>query len=131
MFLSLVLGTLTALVELAFFATLAARASAFAETSLFLFLSFTQLVVIFSIRTTQHFWQARPLSRPLLAAIALTFVASLALPYVGPVAALFAFAPLPLDELATIVAMTALYLVVLDVVKVWYYRVVPRRPSRA
>jgi P-type Mg2+ transporter len=125
MFLTLVLGTLTALFELAFFATLKLRGSGFAETSLFLFLSFTQLVVIFSIRNKDHFWKARLPSRPLLAAIAVTFVVTLALPYIGPIAALFAFTALPVGELAIIIAMTALYVVVLDVVKVWYFQAFP------
>jgi hypothetical protein len=63
MFLSLVLGTLTALFELAFFPTVKLRASAFAQTSFFLFLSFAPLVVIFSIRSKDHFWKARPPGR--------------------------------------------------------------------
>ncbi len=125
LFLSLVLGTLTALFELAFFATLKTRASPFEQTSLFLFFSFTQLVVIFSIRNKEHFWKARPPSRLLLSAIVGTFVVTLALPYIGPIAALFNFTPLPLRELAIILAMTALYVVVLDIVKVWYFKVHP------
>jgi hypothetical protein len=64
-------------------------------------------------------------ARPLLAAIAGTFVVTLALPYIGPIAALFAFTPLPAGELAIIIAMTALYLVVLDVVKEWYFQAFP------
>lgn len=125
MFLSLVLGTLTALFELAFFATLKLRASEFAQTSLVLFFSFTQLVVIFSIRNTDHFWKARAPSKPLLGAIAGTCVVTLALPYMGPIAALFAFTPLPFGELAIMLAMTAIYVIVLDVVKVWYFRKMP------
>lgn len=131
MFLALVLGTLTALFELAFFATLKLRSAGFAQTSLFLFLSVTQLVVIFSIRNTDHFWKARPPSRLLLGAIAATFAVTLALPYSGPIAAIFAFTPLPLGELALILAVTALYVVVLDVVKVWYYRTFPHHPPSA
>lgn len=128
MFLSLALGTLTALIELAFFATLKLRASAFEQTSLFLFFSFTQLVVIFSIRNTDHLWKAQMPSKALLGAIAVTFVVTLALPYSGPIAAIFAFTPLPLSELAIILAMTALYVVALDVVKVWYFRTVAHHP---
>ncbi len=52
---------------------------------------------------------------------------TLALPSIGPIAALFAFAPLPASKLAIILAMTALYVVVLDVVKVWYCRANPHQ----
>jgi hypothetical protein len=50
----------------------------------------------------------------------------MALPYLGPVAALFGLAPLPRGEVATILAATALYLVVLHVVKVWFFRTLAR-----
>ena len=128
MFISLVLGSLTALFELAFFATLKLRSSTFSETSLFLFLTLTQLVVIFSIRGKQHLWKAGKPSMPLSLAIGITFVVSLALPYTGPLATVFAFSALPAAELAMIAVMVLLYLAVLDVVKVWYYRLIERHP---
>jgi Mg2+-importing ATPase len=129
MFISLVLGSLTALFELAFFATLSGQTAGFAETSLYLFFSFTQLVVIFSIRSKVHFWREQPPSRPLTIAIGATFLVMLALPYIGPLAAIFAFVPLPLGVLALIIGASALYLVVLDIVKVWYYQTIPAHPT--
>jgi Mg2+-importing ATPase len=129
MFISLVLGSLTALFELAFFATLSGQTAGFAETSLYLFFSFTQLVVIFSIRSKVHFWREQPPSRPLTIAIGATFLVMLALPYIGPLAAIFAFVPLPLSVLALIIGASALYLVVLDIVKVWYYQTIPAHPT--
>jgi Mg2+-importing ATPase len=130
MFISLVLGSLTALFELAFFATLSGRTAGFAQTSLYLFFSFTQLVVIFSIRSKVHFWRATPPSRPLTIAIGVTFLVMLTIPYIGPLAAVFAFVPLPFSQVALIIGATVLYLVVLDVVKVWYYRTVSIHTTR-
>jgi hypothetical protein len=52
---SLVLGSLTALVEVAFFFTLHGESASVNEASLYLFLSFTQLIVILSIRNRDHF----------------------------------------------------------------------------
>jgi len=62
--------------------------------------------------------------------MALTGVVALAIPFVRPIADIFAFSALPLSELGLVVMLTLVYLVVLDVVKVLYYRVVesPRAP---
>jgi len=127
---SLVLGTLTALFELAFFLTLRGQIASASQTSLYLFFSFTQLIVILSIRSRDHFWKAVTPSRPLLGAMALTGVLALALPYVPPVARLFSFSAPPLSEVGVVLLMTVLYVLVLDVVKVRYYKLVesPRSP---
>jgi len=121
---SLVLGSLTALFELAFFATLRGAAPSASQTGLYLFLTVTQLVVIVSIRNKDHFWKAQRPSLLLMSAMALTGVVALALPYIGPLALLFSFTPLSLQEVATILLVAGGYLLVLDLVKVWYYQLV-------
>jgi len=127
---SLVLGTLTALFELAFFLTLRGQVASASQTSLYLFFSFTQLIVILSIRNRDHFWKAVPPSRPLMGAMALTGVLALAIPYVQPIARLFSFSAPPLSEVGVVLLMTVLYVLALDVVKVRYYKLVesPRSP---
>jgi len=127
---SLVLGTLTALFELAFFLTLRGQVASASQTSLYLFFSFAQLIVILSIRNRDHFWKAVAPSRPLLGAMALTGVLALALPNVQPIARIFSFSALPLSEVGVVLAMTVLYVLALDVVKVRYYKLVesPRSP---
>ena len=135
MSLSLILGTLTALFELVFFAGLRLIGASSAQTSLYLFLTLTQLIVILSIRNKDHFWQATRPSRQLLVAIGMTVVLALALPYLPLVASVFSFSALPLSELGTIMLAVFVYLVALDTIKVWYYRVIeskspaPRRPG--
>jgi len=126
-----VLGTLTALFELAFFLTLRGQVASASQTSLYLFFSFTQLIVIVSIRNRDHFWKAVTPSRPLMGAMALTGVIALAIPYVQPIAHLFSFSAPALAEVGVVLLMTLLYVVVLDLVKVLYYKVVesPRAPS--
>ena len=123
---SLVLGTLTALFELAFFATLRGTAASASQTGLYLFLSLMQLVVILSIRNRDHFWKAVAPSRPLIAAMALTAVLALAIPYVGPVARLFSFSAPPPSEVGVVVLITVLYVAALDTVKVRYYKAAAR-----
>lgn len=127
---SLVLGTLTALFELAFFATLRGQDVAASQTGLYLFLSFTQLIVILSIRSRDHLCKTVALSRPLVGAMALTGVVALVIPYVDPIARLFSFSARPLAEIGVVALMTALYVLVLDVVKVRYYRMTSDRTQQ-
>ena len=122
MLISLVLGSCTALFELLYFALVSSRPPLFIQTSMFLFLSLLQLIVIVSIRNHDYFWRGTRPSPLLSIAIALAFVVSLALPYVPLTAHLFSFTPLPLQELAIVVGLAIAYVVVLDVVKVQYYK---------
>ena len=121
---SLVLGTLTAIAELLFFLTLHGQTSTVSETSLYLFLSFTQIVVIFSIRNRDHFWRASRPSVPLVVAMALTAVVALAATYAPPLAHLFSFTEPSLSEVGYLVLAAVAYLFALDLVKVVYYKVV-------
>jgi Mg2+-importing ATPase len=119
---SLVLGSVTALAELVFFATVLGQTTSTRSTSLYLFLTFTQLIVILSVRNQGHFWKAAAPSRLLLGAITLTGVIAVAIPYLRPTARLFTFnAPTP-QEVGIILLITVLYVLVLDMVKVWYYK---------
>jgi len=127
---SLLLGSCTALFELLYFALISLRAPLYIQTSMFLFLSVLQLVVIVSIRNHDYFWRGTRPSPLLAAAVALAFLVSFALPYLPPTARLFSFAPLPVQELAIVVGLALAYVVVLDVVKVWFYRRADKDASR-
>lgn len=127
MFLSLLLGSLTSLFELLFFTLVQYRSPLFVQTSMFLYLTCIQLIVIVAIRSRDHFWRGERMSWPLALAMSFAFVASLALPYLPLFENLFHFTALPLRELAFILASLVVYVFVLDIVKVWYYRIVERR----
>ena len=122
MSISLVLGSCTTLFELLYFALVSSRPLIFVQTSMFLFLTLLQLIVIASIRNRDYFWRGVRPSALLAGAVALAFVVSFALPYIPLTARLFSFTPLPFQELAIVFGLALLYLVVLDVVKVQYYR---------
>lgn len=131
MFISIILGTMTAFFELIFFALLKIRSSLFVETSMFLYLTFVQLIVIVSIRNQDHFWKGKRPSTLLAIAISLAFIGSLALPYIPILAGLFSFTPLPLSQIGIILGLVVVYLFALDRVKVWYYRIVERGSRRS
>ncbi len=127
---SLVLGSLTAAAELLFYLTVRHQPSTVAETSLYLFLSLTQLVVIYSVRNRDHFWRASLMSWPVLAAMTATGALTLLIPYTPGVDRLFAFTGPTLAEIGRLVLWSAVYLIVLDLVKVWYFKLVGRRQDR-
>jgi P-type Mg2+ transporter len=131
MWISLVLGAPTALFELLYFVLVSARSTLFVQTSMFLFLTLLQFLVIVSIRNRDFFWKGTRPSTLLATAVALAVVVSFALPYIPPTAHLFTFTPLPLQELAIIIGLALVYLVVLDVIKVWYYRHTDKDASRS
>ena len=66
---------------------------------LYLSLSLTQLVVIFSVRNRDHFWRASRMSSPLLSAMTATGVLTLPIPYTPGVDRLFAFSGPSLAEI--------------------------------
>jgi P-type Mg2+ transporter len=80
----------------------------------------TQTLVVFVIRTAGNPLTSRP-SNPLLAGVlTISFTAAI-LPYTR-VGALLGFTPMPLVLLAVIVLLSITYLVLVQVVKTWFYR---------
>jgi Mg2+-importing ATPase len=110
---------------MAFFALVRAERPVVSHTNMFLFLTCLQLIVIVSSRKRDRFWRGTQPSLLLGGAILIAFVVSLALPYIPPVATLFSFTPLPVQSLVVILALTAIYVLVHDTVKVWYFRLIP------
>ena len=80
----------------------------------------TQTLVVLVIRTAGNPLKSRP-GRPLLLAVFAIVVVAVALPYTG-LAKLLLFTPLPLSLLATIALLAGTYLLLVQVVKSWFYR---------
>jgi P-type Mg2+ transporter len=125
-FVSLILGSLTMVFIVLFFAFVRSGSPASIETSMFLFLTLLQIFVIVSIRNRGHFWEANKPALPLAVAMILALLLSLALPYIAPLASLFFFTPPSLSELGIILVLCLAYIFALDWVKVRYYRMTPR-----
>jgi len=121
----------TALFELLCFALVSFRPLLFVQTSMFLFLTLLQFIVIVSIRNRDFLWKGVRPSTLLASAVALALAVSFALPYIPPTAHLFTFTPLPLQELAIVVGLALVYLVILDVIKVLYYRRADKGAARS
>jgi Mg2+-importing ATPase len=79
----------------------------------------TQTLVVFVIRTAGNPLKSRP-GRPLLLAVFAIVAVAVALPYTG-LGKLLLFTPLPLSLLATIALLAVTYLLLVQVVKSWFY----------
>jgi Mg2+-importing ATPase len=82
----------------------------------------TQTLIVFAIRTRRvPFWKSRP--GALLRATVLGIVAvGVILPY-SPLATLIGFRPLPISFLLALVGVVLVYLVVIEIAKLAYYRI--------
>jgi Mg2+-importing ATPase len=131
MMLVLVLGVPTALFQVLYFAFVSSRSLLYVQTSMFLLLTLLQFIVIVSIRNRDFFWRGTRPSMLLASAVTLACVVAFALPYLPATARLFSFTPLPLPDLLIVVGLGLLYLVILDVIKVLYYRGVEKGSARS
>jgi Mg2+-importing ATPase len=80
----------------------------------------TQTLVVFVIRTAANPLKSRP-SWPLLISVLVVVSIAGVLPYT-PAGRLLRFTPLPLSLLATIAFLAVTYLLLVQVVKSWFYR---------
>jgi P-type Mg2+ transporter len=80
----------------------------------------TQTLVVFVIRTAGNPLKSRP-SGPLLAAVFAIVAVAAVLPYTG-LGKLLQFTPLPLSLLGAIAFLAVTYLLLVQVVKSWFYR---------
>lgn len=115
---SLLLGVFTAVYYLIYFMFVGTEANALTQTNLFLFFTFTQLLVIISVRRKHFFWKGAKPSRLLLGTILFFTVGSAALPYIPFIANFMGFVPLPLFDFAVLVIVTIVFVFLLDLAKV-------------
>jgi Mg2+-importing ATPase len=121
MFISMFLGSITSLFEIMYYAIIEHQPTGIAQSGLYLFLTLSGLVVIFTIRNKDHFWQAPRLSQAMGLAFAIITAASIATIYLEVTKKLFSFSSLSVGILGLTIAMTVFYVFVLDTVKVWFY----------
>ncbi|MCL5257759.1 MAG: cation-transporting P-type ATPase [Patescibacteria group bacterium] len=119
--LSLLLGVPTALFEIFYFVFIQNQTIIFEQTSLYVFLTFVQLVVFFSIRHNDYFWRAKKPALVLILLFLTAAIFSLGIIYLPLSQHLFSFTALSFSTIASIFGLTLIYFLVLDSLKVWYY----------
>ena len=119
---SLILGVPTALFELFYFLYIKSQSQIAIQTSLFLFFSFIALIVFYSIRSRKIFWKAKASPKLVNILFSLAFLFFLAIVYIPATQQWFSFYPLGIIAIITILLLTIIYFLVIDIIKVWYYK---------
>jgi Mg2+-importing ATPase len=91
------------------------------QTTWFVVSLLTELAVVMVLRTDLPAIRSRP-SAPLLWFTAAVIVVALSLPYLGPLASVFSFVPLPLSIAGTAVGIVSAYVLSTEAVKAWFFR---------
>ncbi len=121
-------GLVSVVFDLMTFAVLLYLAGEVAEvfrTGWFVESLMTELLVLLVIRTYQPFYKSRP-GRFLLWSTAVMLLLSLAIPYIS-IAAIFGFVPLPAPVLISILAITAMYVVVTEITKYVFFQRISKK----
>jgi Mg2+-importing ATPase len=124
---SVVLGSVSALFDLIFFATLYRQNNPqILQTGWFMGGLLTELLFIVSIRSRSVFFKAKRPSFALFIGLLLTTAVTFALPYTYVGEKFFHFIPLSRENIATILAITGSYFVVNELIKILYYKIMTR-----
>ena len=89
------------------------------RTAWFVVSLLTELAVVLVLRTSGPAWRSRPSPLLLAATLAVSAVA-LALPWSGPLAALFGFVPLPATLTGALLAIVLAYVAISETTKLWF-----------
>ena len=116
------LGSITAIFEVIYYAIIKHQPTGIAQTGLYLFLTLSALVIIFSIRNKDHFWRAPRLSKAMELSFAIITVISIVTIYIGITKKLFTFTALPVGILGITIILTFIHIFVLDTIKTWFYK---------
>ena len=120
---AIVLGAISTLFDFAFFGYFVRFDDpAILQTMWFMGSVLTELVLLFSIRTTRPFWKSRPPSATVLWLTLLVMAAAVILPFVAPVREVFGFVVPAPEHLAMAFALVGLYFASTETAKLLFYR---------
>jgi Mg2+-importing ATPase len=91
------------------------------QTSWFMVSLLTELAVVLVLRTHKAAFRSRP-SRLLLWSTLAVAAATLVIPFLGPISAIFGFVPLSASELGAVIVIVAGYIVATELAKAWFFR---------
>jgi Mg2+-importing ATPase len=99
------------------------------QTSWFIVSLLTELAVVLLLRTHRPAFRSRP-SRLLLWTTLTVSVATLAIPFLGPLSSVFGFVPLSALQMGTVIAIVLGYIAATEGAKAWFYRARIRTKSK-
>jgi len=99
------------------------------QTSWFVVSLLTELTVVLVLRTHKPAFRSSPSRLLLWATIAVT-VATLAIPFLGPLSSVFGFVPLSAPQMGTIIVIVVGYIAATEAGKLWFYAHKSKRDQR-
>ena len=118
----LLMGGISAIFDFIFFAIFYRADQVTLQTLWYLMSILTEIVFIFSIRTSYFFLKANKPSFPLVVTSFLAFVITIVLPFTSFGQKMFHFTSLPSRNLFIVLGLTFTYFVVSEIAKLIYYR---------
>ena len=91
------------------------------QTSWFMISLLTELAVVLVLRTHKPAYRSNP-SRLLFWSTIAVVLATLAIPFLGPLSSAFGFVPLSAAQTATVIAIVAGYIAATELAKAWFFR---------
>jgi Mg2+-importing ATPase len=122
LFISLVLATPTALFELWYFLIIRFEPLATIQTSVYLYITFIALIIFYALRNKGYFWKAKKPSTLLNISFLAAFIISFVIIYIPIFQEWFHFVGLSLPAALTILGIMIFYFILIDLIKVWYYK---------
>lgn len=119
---TIVLGIITSFFEIVFYYYIRNNNSSISSTSLFVFLTVSGLIVIFTVRNRSYFFRAPKMSIQLKLAFFITILVSIIGIYLAPIRRVFSFSYLDIKTLLSIIIFTFVYFMAIDLFKVLYFR---------
>ena len=99
------------------------------QTSWFVVSLLTELAVALVLRTHRPAFRSSPSRLLLWATIAVT-VATLAIPFLGPLSSVFGFVPLSAPQMGTVIVIVVGYIAATEAGKLWFYAYKSKRDQR-
>jgi Mg2+-importing ATPase len=96
------------------------------QTGWFIVSLLTELAVVLVLRTHGPAWGSRP-SALLLRSTLVVGLATLAIPFLGGLSAIFGFVPLSPIQIAVLLAIVAGYVLATEAAKAWFYHRLPTK----
>lgn len=121
-FLALLLGLTSSMFDFIFFAIFRSHPSATVQTLWFVTSILTELVLIFSIRTSRPIWKASLPSFVLVSLVILAGLITFFLPFVSLSQEIFHFVQPNWNQIRIILSLVVGYFIFTEIVKVLYYR---------
>ncbi len=115
-------GLISSFFDFIFFGIFHTRALATLQTNWFIENMFTQLAIVYSLRTVMPFYRAPLPSLPLIILSCTTLFVSVLLPYTEWGRRIFSFVRPQVHDIVIIIFLTLAYFIISEIVKVLYYR---------